>query len=189
MPTSEGDITRILASLREGDPDALGSLFPIVYGELRELAHGQLAGHRRGTLSTTAVVHEAYLKLLGSQNVDAGNRAHFFSLAARAMRQIMIDYARARLAKKRGGGAAHDVLDAVDVPVEDRAGELLDLDRALARLGALDERLARLVELRFFAGLSVEETAELTGVSPRTVKRDWQKARAFLHDALRRGET
>lgn len=186
MSGSQGDITRILASLRDGDPDALGALFPIVYGELRELAHRQLSGHRRGTLSTTAVVHEAYLKLVGSQNVDAGDRAHFFSLAARAMRQIMIDYARARLAKKRGGGAPHEVLDGHEVAVEARAGELLDLDRALGRLAQVDERLARLVEMRFFAGLSVEETAELTGQSPRTVKRDWQKARAFLYDDLKR---
>jgi RNA polymerase sigma factor (TIGR02999 family) len=188
MAASDGDITRILASLRDGDPDALGSLFPIVYAELREIAHRQLAGHQRGTLSTTAVVHEAYLKLVGSETVDVGNRAHFFSLAARAMRQIMIDYARKRLAKKRGGGVPRDLLGDRAIAIEDRAGELLDLDRALERLMTLDERLGRLVELRFFAGLSVEETAVLLEVSPRTVKRDWQKARAFLYDDLHGGE-
>ena len=187
MPGSKGDITEILGLLRSGDPQALEALFPIVYGELRHIAHRQLSGHQPGTLSTTAVVHEAYLKLAGSQSVSAGDRAHFFSLAARAMRQILIDNARRKLAKKRDAGAAPELLDGGTVAVEQRAAELLDLDRALARLAELDERLARIVELRFFAGLSVEETATLLDVSPRTVKRDWQKARAYLYDDLQRG--
>lgn len=177
----DGDITRLLVSLREGDPGALEVLFPIVYAELRSLAHRQLSGHRPGTLNTTAVVHEAYLKLVGSQRVEAENRLHFFSLAARAMRQILIDHARTRLAQKRGAGATRQLLDGDDVAVEACADELLDLDSALERLSEVDEGLGKVVELRFFAGLSVEETAELLGVSARTVKRHWRTARAFLY--------
>jgi len=184
---TQGEITRLLASLREGDDAALSALFPIVYAELRELAHRQLRGHQRGTLSTTAVVHEAYIKLVGSNAVSAADRLHFYSLAARAMKQILIDHARMRLAQKRGGGVAHKLLEDGDIAVEDRAEELLDLDRALERLQALDERLARVVELRFFAGLSVEEAAEVLDSSARTVKRDWQKARAFLYSELAAG--
>jgi RNA polymerase sigma factor (TIGR02999 family) len=121
---------------------------------------------------------------MGSQGLHPEDRSHFFALAARAMRQVLIDYVRVRLAAKRGGGAPHTSLEGRDIAVEDRAAELLDLDAALERLHGVDERLGRLVELRFFAGLSVEETAELLGMSPRTVKRDWQKARALLYDDL-----
>lgn len=185
---TQAEVSRMLAALREGDPGALNGLFPVVYEELRALAHRQLASGSPATLSTTAVVHETYLKLLGSHGLHPEGRAHFFALAARAMRQVLIDYARMRLAKKRGAGAPHDDLDAQKVAVEGRAAELLDLDRALDRLLALDPRLGRLVELRFFAGLSVEETAGLMGVSPRTVKRDWQRARAFLYYDLHGGE-
>jgi RNA polymerase sigma factor (TIGR02999 family) len=177
------DVTRLLASHREGDGEALNRLFPLVYGELRALAHRQLGRAGRGTLHTTAVVHEAYLRLAGP-GLAAEDRGHFFNLAARAMRQILIDHARRHLARKRGGGAPHLLLDDNDVAVEARAEELIDLDAALDRLGRLDDRLNRVVELRFFAGLSVDETAEVLGVAARTVKRDWQKARAFLFDEL-----
>lgn len=179
-----GEVTRLLESLRDGDPEALSALFPVVYAELRAIARRQMAGHRRGTLSTTAIVHEAYLKLLAGQAMDVEGREHFFSLAARAMRQILIDYARMRLAAKRGAGVPDLPLELGEIDIEQRAEELLDLDRALERLHGTDQRLCRIVELRFFAGLSVEETAELLTLSPRTVKRDWRKARAFLYHEM-----
>lgn len=183
MP-DHGEVTRLLAAIRGGDPDALNDLFPVIYDQLRELAHRQLSSGSPATLCTTVVVHETYLKLMGSQGLRPEDRSHFFALAARAMRQVLIDYVRVRLAAKRGGGAPHTSLEGRDIAVEDRAAELLDLDAALERLHGVDARLGRLVELRFFAGLSVEETAELLAVSPRTVKRDWQKARALLYDDL-----
>jgi RNA polymerase sigma factor (TIGR02999 family) len=177
------EITRLLAGLQEGDPEALNALFPLVYADLRDLARRQLRG-ARGTLNTTAVVHEAYLRFAGNEGVTPKDRAHFFALAARAMRQIVIDHARRHLAKKRGGGAARTLLDDAHLAVESRAGELLDLHAALERMEALDARLGRVVELRFFAGLSVEETAEAMAVSAITVKRDWRKAKAFLYREL-----
>jgi RNA polymerase sigma factor (TIGR02999 family) len=177
-------ITQLLASLHEGDPDALNALFPLVYADLRELARRQLRG-ARGTLNTTAVVHEAYLRFAGNEDVAPRDRGHFFALAARAMRQIVIDHARRHLAKKRGGGAPLAPLDDADLAVESQAGELIDLHAALERMEALDARLGRVVELRFFAGLSVEEAAEAMDVSPITVKRDWRKAKAFLYRELR----
>ncbi|HMB70267.1 MAG TPA: sigma-70 family RNA polymerase sigma factor [bacterium] len=182
MATGE-QVTRLLAALRQGDPHALGELFPLVYHELRELAHRQLRREGRGTLNTTAVVHEAYLRFLGP-GFAPEDRSHFFNVAARAMRQILIDHARRHLAQKRGGGAPHTLLDENDVAVETRAEELIDLDTAMGRLGQLDERLSRVVELRFFAGLSVDETADTLGIGVRTVKRDWRKARAFLYAEL-----
>ncbi len=182
MP-ADRDVTRLLADLRGGDEAALNDLFPLVYAELRALAHRQLGREGRGTLNTTAVVHEAYLRLVGN-DLAPEDRRHFFNLAARAMRHIIIDHARRHLAKKRGGGAPHSMLEENDVAVEARAEELIDLNSALERLGALDERLGHVVELRFFAGLSVEETASSLGVGERTVKRDWRKARAFLFDEL-----
>jgi len=177
------EITRLLAGLHDGRPDALNALFPLVYADLRDLARRQLRG-ARGTLNTTAVVHEAYLRFAANEGVTAKDRAHFFALAARAMRQIVIDHARRHLAKKRGGGAARTELGDAVVAVESRAGELLDLHAALARMETLDARLGRVVELRFFAGLSVEEAAEALDVSPITVKRDWRKAKAFLYREL-----
>jgi RNA polymerase sigma factor (TIGR02999 family) len=181
LSSNETQITSLLNSISGGDSDALSALFAVLYSELRVLARRQLAGHRRGTLSTTVVVHEAYLKLLSGQDVDLDNRMHFFSLAARAMRQILIDYARMRPAEKRGGDQIRVTLGENDAVTEARAEELLDLDQALERLAECDERLGKVVNLRFFAGLSVEETAELMAMSPRTVKREWRKARAFLH--------
>jgi RNA polymerase sigma factor (TIGR02999 family) len=181
---SDGQVTLLLHAVRKGDEAALGALFALLYGELHALAHRQLGG---GSLGTTAVVHEAYLKLLGSESLSAQDRGHFFALAARVMRQILVDHARARSARKRGGGAAHLPLDeALDAAREAdaSAASLLDLDAALARLAALDERLARLVELRFFGGFEVEEAALLLGVTSRTLRRDWRKARAFLYDEL-----
>lgn len=189
MP-SDGDITGLLAALREGDRAALDRLFPLVYRELHDRAHGQLARHRPGdTLSTTALVHEAYLKLTDSAHQTYQDRVHFFAVASRAMRQILVDYARRRMAVKRGG-APPVTLDPEVVGDPGRPEELVALDEALVRLEALDERLARTVEMRFFGGLSVEETAAALGVSPRTVKRDWRKARAVLYLTLEgRGAT
>jgi RNA polymerase sigma factor (TIGR02999 family) len=180
----DGEITGLLAALREGDAGALDRLFPIVYHELRQRAHRQLAARRPGdTLSTTVLVHEAYLKLTGSACRDYHDGSHFFAVASRAMRQILVDYARRHAAAKRGGGHAVS-LDPDRVADPGRAEELLELDEALSRLELLDERLARVVELRFFGGLSVEEAGEVLGISPRSVKRDWRKARAFLFQAI-----
>jgi RNA polymerase sigma factor (TIGR02999 family) len=162
---------------------ATPELFAAVYGELKRLAHGQLARGPRGTLSTTALVHEAYLKLRGSTVRD---REHFLALAARAMRQVLVDAARERSAAKRGGDLARVSLDGEALAVETFADEVLAVDVALTRLEALDERLARLVEWRYFAGMSEPEIAAVLGVSDRTVRRDWQKARAFLYRELAR---
>jgi RNA polymerase sigma factor (TIGR02999 family) len=150
------------------------------------MAHRQLAREAAGhTLQTTALVHEAYLKLL--DGVDAGRRGrtYFFAAAGRAMRQVLVDHARRRNAGKRGGGASAVTLGDADLAVDALAVELIDLNRALQQLGELDERYVRVIECRYFAGLSVEETAEALGVSPRTVKYDWSFARAWLYDALR----
>jgi RNA polymerase sigma factor (TIGR02999 family) len=185
-PPDPGEITRLLASISEGDRHAINRLFPIVYAELRVLAHRQLAHiHPGDTLQATALVHEAYLKLLGTARPEWHDRRHFFAVASRAMRQITIDYARTRAAQKRGGDTPTLTLDEEQLPVADRAHELVLLDQALTELESLSERPARVVELRFFGGLSVEETAAVMEVSERTVKREWQKARAFLFDALR----
>lgn len=179
MP-GESDITSLLAALRNGDRSAMDRLFPLVYREFHGRAHQQLAHRRPGeTLSTTALVHETYLKLAGSSRQSYEDRLHFFAVASRAMRQILVDYARRNAAEKRGSGRAITLEpDAIGNP--DRSDELLALDEALEQLQELDPRLVQTVELRFFGGLSVEETADTLGVSPRTVKRDWQRARAFL---------
>lgn len=181
------EITELLVDLRSGDRAALDRLFDLVYQDLHLRAHRQLGGRSPGgTLDTTALVHETYLKLSDASQLELEDRRHFFAVAARAMRQIAVDHARRSLAQKRGGGAAMVTLDPSRLAAdhEDVPTDIVALDRALGELTALDERLARTVELRFFAGLSVEETAELLGVSERTVKRDWRKARAFLYDAL-----
>ena len=187
MP-AEGEITGLLVALREGDREALDRLFPLIYGELRSRAHAQLARRRPGdTLSTTALVHEAYLKLTDSSQQTYQNRVHFFAVASRAMRQILVDYARRMSAAKRDSGRAV-TFDPDQLVDPERADELVALDEALGQLEILDERLARTTEMRFFAGLSVEEVADALGISPRTVKRDWRKARAFLFQAIRGGD-
>jgi RNA polymerase sigma factor (TIGR02999 family) len=175
------EITRLLAELRAGEEDALDRLFPLVYDELRARAARERRRQSPGeTLSTTALVHEVYLKFADAASLAVEDRHHFFAVAARAMRQIVVDHARRRLAQKRGAGAHFVTLDPADPSEAVDPADLLALDRALSELSELDERLARTVELRFFGGLSVEETAEMMAVSPRTVKRDWRKARAFL---------
>ena len=178
------DFTEVLAASRSGDATALSQAFEAAYNELRRLAHRQLRRLRPGqTLTTTALVHEAFVKLVHSP-VDPVDRTHFFALAARAMRQILVDYARQRGSLKRGGDQRPVTLEDGAIPVETLAEEMLGIDRALSRLEALDERLARVVEWRFFGGMTEEEVAEALEVTARTVRRDWQKARAFLYREL-----
>lgn len=179
------DIAQLLRELSEGRRDAFDRLVPLVYDELRKLAHHQLRGERPyHTLNTTALVHEAYLRLLTVEQMQWLDRAHFFGAAARVMRRVLIDYARARGREKRGGDAIRvslaEALDERTVPEED----LLDVDAALTRLEALSERQCRVVECRCFGGLSVEETAVAVGVSVATIKRDWSFARAWLNREL-----
>jgi RNA polymerase sigma factor (TIGR02999 family) len=182
------EITGLLAQLRSGERAALDRLFAVVYEELRAHARRQLRQQASGqTLSPTVLVHEVYVKLAHAAPLQLDDRRHFFALAARAMRQITVDHARRALAQKRGAGARALTIDIADVSPATPPPDLLALDLALDELATLDERLARTVELRFFAGLSVEETAEAMQVSARTVKRDWRKARAFLHRAVEGG--
>jgi RNA polymerase sigma factor (TIGR02999 family) len=184
MSAPETEFNRLLASWRGGEHGASDRLFSLVYDQLRQLAHRQVGRQGAGgeTLRTTALVHEAYLKLVRSGS-RANDRHHFYALAARAMRQILVDHARARATAKRGGGLWITTFDGEQV-ADPRALDVLALDDALERLALLDERLGRLVELRYFAGLSIEETAMALTLSPATVKRDWRTARAFLYDAL-----
>jgi RNA polymerase sigma-70 factor, ECF subfamily len=189
MPSSpvQTRVTAILSSASAGDPEALDRLVPLLYDELRAMAHRQLAAeHDDLTLQTTALVHEAYLKLAGNGRSTGRGRSYFFAAAARAMRQVLVDRARRRLAAKRGGGAGLVTLDEQDAAVDAYSVELLELDEALGRLGRQSERQARVVEHRFFAGMSVQETAEALGVSQRTVEADWAVARAWLFRELGR---
>jgi RNA polymerase sigma factor (TIGR02999 family) len=182
---ASGEVTRLLASVRQGDRAAIDLVFNLVYAELHTAARRQLARVRPGqTLETTVLVHEAYLKLVDSAQAHWNDRGHFFAVAAKAMRQIIIDYARWTTRKKRGGGIRKISLDGVDVASEERAGELIALDAGLTKLEAFSDRLARIVELRFFAGLSIEETAEALALPPHQIKREWRKARAFLFQAI-----
>jgi RNA polymerase sigma factor (TIGR02999 family) len=174
-----GEITEELVACRAGDPAALERLFEMVYDRLRRIARGKL-GHERDVLDTTALVHEAFLKLVDRERIEWNDRVHFFSVASRAMRQVVIDAARTRRRAKRGGGMVAIELRESQVHFPARSIDLLDLDRALDRLAELDPRLGRLVELRFFGGLSEQEAAEALGVSDRTLRRDWIKARAVL---------
>lgn len=180
-PFSNGEITQLLQAASGGETTSLNRLFTLLYRELRSIARRQLGrASSAETLSTTALVHETYLKLSRNAGWTSRDRGHFFALAARAMRQILIDHARARLRERRGGGAMPITLDDVDVEVASRPSSLIALDEALDRLEVVDEELARLVEQRFFAGLSLEEISGISGRSVRTLKRYWQTARAFL---------
>lgn len=187
---STGEITSLLAAARQGDGSATHRLMTLVYDELRAMARRQLRYRRPDqTITTTALVHEAYLKLVDQNGATWQDRSHFFSVAALAMRHILVDSARRRVAKKRGGEDVRITLDEFrlsgeETDAETRAVEVLAVDRALTSLAALDERLSQLVELRFFAGMTEEETAQVMGTSERTVRRDWRKARAFLFQAL-----
>jgi RNA polymerase sigma factor (TIGR02999 family) len=184
---SPAQVTRLLLEWGEGDEAALERLIPVVHQELRRIAQRQMGHERVGhTLQATALVHEAYLKLIDIQDVQWQNRAHFFALSARLMRRILVDFARARGYQKRGGGAHKVTLDEALV-VSPQAGEdLVAVDDALEALAAVDQRKSQVVELRFFGGLSVEETAEALHVSVRTVKRDWTMARLWLLRELKK---
>ena len=188
---SSPDPTTLLTEWRDGNRSALDQLFPLVYEDLRRRAHRSLRGERAGhTLTTTALVHETYLKLLDVSRVRIQDRAHFLALAATAMRRVLVESARRYRAAKRGGGNqgnSNRVLPDLEQSAtmsSQRANEMLALDQALARLEALQPRLARTVELRFFGGMTVDETAEALDLAPRTVKLDWQKARAWLYREL-----
>jgi RNA polymerase sigma factor (TIGR02999 family) len=190
MNAPPSELTRAFAELGpDGAPRP--DLLAQVYDELLRIARAELARHRRGnTLDTRGLVHEAYFKLFGGDGRVYANRKHFYATAAQAMRQVVIDYARARLAERRGGGAEHVPLDALEgqpLPIDAQAEELVRIDAALTRLGQLDERLVQVVELRFFSGLEVAEIAGLLGVSEATIKRDTRTARAFLERELAAG--
>jgi RNA polymerase sigma factor (TIGR02999 family) len=185
VPTKATEVTRLLRDWRAGDEEALERLLPRVYDELRRLARAYLARERPGhTLQPTALVHEAYLRLVDQTRVDWQNRAHFFAIAATSMRRILVSHARRRHAAKRGGAALTLTLDEGLAAAGERDVDLVALDEALAALERLDPRQARIVELRFFAGLTIEETATALEVSPATVKLDWKLARAWLFREL-----
>jgi RNA polymerase sigma-70 factor, ECF subfamily len=185
--SSSSDVTILLSELRKGDPDAASKLIPLVYNELRRLAGHYMRQERPDhTLQATALVHEAYLKLIQQRSVDWQGRAHFFGIAAQLMRRILIDHARGHLREKRGGAQQALPLDEALVFSPGQSSELIHLDEALERLAKLDARQSRIVELRFFGGLSNEETAEFLGISSKTVKRDWSLAKAWLHGELKR---
>jgi len=177
-----GRVTGLLLELSGGNRAAVDELVPFLYPELKRMAAAQLRRERPGhTLQVTALVHEAYLKLVDQRQANWQNRVHFFAVAARVMRRILVDYAKGRGREKRGGDARKTSLDEAVVVSEDRAFELVEINEALERLEALDRRQAQVVEMRFFGGLSVEETAEALGVSEPTVKREWAMAKAWLH--------
>lgn len=180
------EITEILAAARGGEPEKLGAVFAAVYPELKRMASVRTAGApANATITTTVLVHETFLKLAGARHLPLVDRRHFFACAARAMRQILIDHARAATAGKRGSGTvALALTEELAAPDAGREPAWLDLDRALDELDEVDRDLRELVELRFFAGLTREETAELLGRSVRTVQRDWRRARAFLYARL-----
>jgi RNA polymerase sigma factor (TIGR02999 family) len=178
-------VTQLLAQVGGGNRAAVDELTPLVYRELKRIAGGQLRNERPGhTLQATALVHEAYLKLVDQRDVSWQNRAHFFGVAAQVMRRILMDYAKSKVRDKRGGGMRQTTLDEALVVSEDRASDLVQIDEALTRLEQLDARQAKVVELRFFGGLSVEETAEALGISAPTVKREWAMAKAWLYREL-----
>jgi RNA polymerase sigma-70 factor, ECF subfamily len=182
---SSGDVTRLLGEIRNGKRDAEPRLMEAVYPELRRIALRYLRGERQGhSLQATALVNEAYLRLVGHLENDWKNRSHFFAVAATLMRRILVDHARERNAQKRSGGRQQvELLDNMAIS-EDRLDDILAIDEAMKRLAEWDPRQCKVVELRFFAGLTEEEIAEVLGVAPRTVKRDWTVARAWLHGEL-----
>jgi RNA polymerase sigma-70 factor (ECF subfamily) len=186
MESSPIDVTALLSELTHGNQDAAEKLVPLVYEELKRLARFYTRRERPDhTLQTTALVHEAYLRLVSQQAANWQSRAHFFGIAAMLMRRILIDHARGRLREKRGGAKEVLPLDGALIFSPERSEELLRLDEALERLATIDPRQSRIVELRFFGGLSVQQTSALLCVSPKTVKRDWAVAKAWLHGELR----
>jgi RNA polymerase sigma factor (TIGR02999 family) len=183
------EVTQLLHEWNQGDEAAPEKLMPLVYAELRRMAHRYMAGQNRGhTLQTTALIHEAYLRLVNQSEKQWQNHSHFFAVAARAMRHILVDYARSKQAEKHGGGAQELSLDEALTVSQERAAEVVALDDALEELAKIDQRKSQIVELRFFGGLSVEETAEVLKISAITVMRDWSMAKAWLHRELSKTE-
>jgi RNA polymerase sigma factor (TIGR02999 family) len=187
--TTSQPVSELLAKWRAGDEESLQRLLPLAYKELRRLAHNFLRKERPDhTLQSAALVHEAYLCLMKQEPMEFENRAHFFAVCAQLMRQILVQYARRRNAAKRGGGYKL-TLDESVVPAKSRSVNLIALDDALNGLAKLDQQQSRIVELRFFAGLSIEETSQVLGVSPATVKRDWNAAKLWLYNEIRKANT
>ena len=185
--TSSNPVTELLMRWRRGDQEALQALLPMVYRELRRLAHHHLEAERVGhTLQSTALVHEAYLRLIGNEPLRLDNRAHFFAAASHLMRQILVDYARKHRAGKRGASTLTLTLDEAIALPKQRELRLVALDDALTQLAVLDKRQSHIVELRFFGGLSIDETSQVLGVSPATVTREWTAARAWLYREMDR---
>jgi RNA polymerase sigma factor (TIGR02999 family) len=181
-------VTELLLKWRAGDPKALEALVPLIYEQLRDIAHHCLQRERSGhTLQSTALVHEAYLRMVHQAPPDIQNRSHFAAVAARLMRQILVDHARARRAAKRGGDLRVELEEARVIP-QKQGADVLALDDALNALAVIDEQQSRIVELRYFGGLTIEETASVLGNSPATVKREWNVAKAWLSRAIRRGK-
>ena len=186
MDRACGEVTTLLTDLAKGDDGAASKLIVLVYSELRHIAKNYMRRERNDhTLQATALVNEAYLKLVEHRSVDWKGRAHFFGIAAQMMRRILIDHARSHLRDKRGGGAIAVPLEEALVFAPEQSSELLKLDESLERLAKLDPRQSKIVELRFFGGLTVAQTADLLGISPKTVKRDWSVAKAWLHGDLK----
>jgi RNA polymerase sigma-70 factor (ECF subfamily) len=183
---SKPNVTELLLEWRQGDSEALNQLTPLVYNELRRIAHRYVQREHNGghTFETTALVNEAYLRLVGGEKIDWQNRAHFFAVTAQVMRHILIDHARRRRFLKRGGEARQVSLEEASAMTEVRAAELINLDEALDELAKLDPRKSRVVELRYFGGLSLEETADVLEISIMTVRRDWRAAKAWLYKAV-----
>jgi RNA polymerase sigma factor (TIGR02999 family) len=186
---SQQRVTELLTRWSEGDDAALAELTPLVYGELRRLAHRQMGAERPDhTLQTTALVNEAYLRLADQTNPRWQNRAHFFAVAARAMRRILVSYARSQRAEKRGGGAFKMELDDAALVSPEQSKEIVDLHEALEQLSALDSRKAQVVELKYFGGLNYDEMAEVLKISRITVRRDWEFAKVWLYTELHNGD-
>jgi len=185
MAEGAENITELLVGYSRGDRDALDKLMPIVYDELRRQAARYLRREQAGhTLQTTALIHEAYVRLVDQHNVQWQNRAHFFGIAAQMMRRILVDHARTKKRAKRGGSGVRVSLADANVAIQSQDLDVVAVDEALNRLAEIDEQQSRVVELRFFSGLTVEETAAVMGISPATVKRDWSMAKAWLHREL-----
>lgn len=182
MQNIEKNITLLLESCSNGNKNAVNELLPIVYNELRKISSKYLHDeYRNHTLQTTELVHEAYIKLVGGQEINWQNRAHFFGIAANSMRQILVDYARKRNSQKRGEGKTHVSLDDAEDMIFSSEEDIIALDEALKKLEAIEERSSKIVELRYFSGLTIEETANVLNISPATAKRDWNFAKAWLY--------
>jgi RNA polymerase sigma factor (TIGR02999 family) len=186
MLADDSDLTQLLITIGNGNQNAYDKLFPLVYGKLKEIAHSQLnREYHEHTFSRTELVHEAYMKLVDQTRIDYNDRNHFYAIAARSMRQILVDYARKKKALKRGGDQRDLTLDESSINIEEHATQIIEIDTLLDELSELDERLGKVVELRFFAGLSIEDTAAMLDISTSTANRDWAKARGWLYQNMK----